>query len=734
MPSNNSSSASRILIVDDNAAIHQDIRKILCPPGAAADLLATEQQLFGSGELLAARPRHQFEIDSAYQGQAGLERVVAALAEGRPYALAFVDVRMPPGWDGIETIRHIWARYPELQVVICTAYSDHSWEAIIQALDQPDNFVILKKPFDNVEVLQLAHALTKKWSLNRQARLRMSELKDMVARQTAELSQINDSLRAEVRRREQIEIALRGSEHRFHLAFKASSVPMGIIHEATRTYLEINDVFLTLTGRSREEIVGSSSKDMGLLARPEDCDQASSAVMAQGRVRDAVIRIVHKSGEFRDTLISLEPVILGEERCLLVAVLDVTEQRKLEGQLRQSQKMEAIGQLAAGVAHDFNNLLTIIHGHASLQINRPNLDGQMQHSLAQVKLAADRAASLTRQLLAFSRKQVMQPRPISLNEVIERSHALLKRLLGETIRLECDYAPTLPLIFADENSLDQVIMNLVVNARDAMPAGGTLRIATADVVLCAADTVRNPDARAGRFMRLSVTDNGCGMDTSLIARIFEPFFTTKPQGKGTGLGLSTVYGIVKQHDGWMEVESLPGMGTTFHVHFPVTDKLPVPADEHPLAHQPEVLRATAQEVVLVVEDELVLRAFITMTLEANGYTVLEAGDGLEALQVCNAPIGKIDLLLTDMVMPNGMTGAVLATQLSTKIKDLRVLYTSGYSQELMDNADRLTQGVNFLPKPFDVNRLLRTVRSCLDSPITPPVKTKNLIGVEPPAN
>jgi two-component system cell cycle sensor histidine kinase/response regulator CckA len=730
MAMTHTSPGSRILIVDDNATIHQDIRKILCPPGAGADLLAAEQELFGAAIPAAGRPQVAFEIDSAYQGQEALARVEAALLEGRPYAMAFVDVRMPPGWDGIETIRHIWAKYPELQVVICTAYSDHSWDAIVHALEQPDSFVILKKPFDNVEVLQLAHALTKKWSLNRQARLRLSELKDMVARQTAELSHMNEHLRSEVRRREQTEIALRGSEHRFHLAFKASSVPMGIMHASTRTYLEVNDAFLHLTGRDYEEIVGSSSCDMGMLAQAADCERVMEQVMRQGRVRDSVLRIIRKGGEPRDTLVSLEPVVLGEERCLLVAVQDVTEQRKLEGQLRQSQKMEAIGQLAAGVAHDFNNLLTIIHGHASLLANRPNLDDPARHSITQVKMAADRAATLTRQLLAFSRKQVMQPRALILNDVIEKSHGLLKRLLGETIRLECVYGRPLPPVFADENSLDQVLMNLTVNARDAMPGGGTVSIRTEAVTVSATDALRNPDARAGQFVRLSVKDDGCGMDTSLLARIFEPFFTTKPQGKGTGLGLSTVYGIVKQHEGWMEVQSLPGMGSTFSVLLPVTDKQPEPVNDTSFLRR-EVPRAKAQEVVLVVEDEPVLRDFITMTLEANGYTVLQAGDGMEALQVSNAPIGRIDLLLTDMVMPNGMTGAALAVQLSARIKDLRVLYTSGYSQELMENADRLTLGVNFLPKPFDVNKLLRTVRACLESPVASPMKTTNLVGVPP---
>jgi len=717
----------RILVIDDNVTIHTDIRKILCPVEAETALLEAESQLFGKQTRVRVKTPTTFQIDSAYQGKEGLAMVEMALAEGNPYAMAFVDVRMPPGWDGIETISHIWKRYPDLQVVICSAYSDHSWDDIIFNLGGSDNFVILKKPFDNIEVLQLAHALTKKWEVTKQASLRLSVLDDMVARQTAKLTAANRQLQAEIRKREQTEMELQGSEHRFALAFRASSIPMGIMHLSSRVYLEVNESFTRLTGRSLDEIIGKTSEEMQLLARPEDCQNALDIVRREGRVRDFPLRILGKNKEIRETLISFEPVVLGEEACLLVAILDMTEQRRLESQLRQSQKMDAIGQLAAGVAHDFNNLLTIIHGHASLQMARPNMDPQMQHSLMQVKMAADRAATLTRQLLAFSRKQVMQPRAISLNDSITRSQAMLKRLLGETIMLECTCAPELPMVFADENSIDQVIMNLVVNARDAMPQGGTLHILTSLVTFTAADLANHHDGRAGEFVRLSVIDNGCGMDTALVARIFEPFFTTKPQGKGTGLGLSTVYGIVKQHEGWVEVESAPGLGSKFHIFLAVTEKPRTQTHETSLFF---IESATEhKETVMVVEDEAVLREFVTTLLEQQGYVVLQAADGLEALQVCRQTVAKIDLLLTDMVMPNGVSGAKLAAQMLAKRKDLKVLYTSGYSQELMENSDRLVVGTNFLPKPFDVNKLLKAVRRCLESDApNATIKTSELVG------
>lgn len=719
----------RILVIDDNATIHADIRKILCPAELGTELLAAESQLFGTPAGPKPRPSASFRIDSAYQGKEGLAKVEQALAEAAPYALAFVDVRMPPGWDGIETVRHIWQRQPDLQVVICTAYSDHSWEDIVRDLGASDNFVILKKPFDNIEVLQLAHALTRKWSLAKQAGMREAELNQMVSEQTAELRAANEHLQEEVRRREQTERELQGSEHRFSLAFMASAIPMGIMHAATREYIEVNESFTALTGRAREEVIGKTAVEMNLLSRPEDCDNAMEVVRRKGHVRDFACRIITKDGEARDTLLSLEPVTLVEEACLLVALLDVTEQRKLEAQLRQSQKMDAIGQLAAGVAHDFNNLLTIIHGHASLQMARTGMDAQMAHSLTQVKMAADRAATLTRQLLAFSRKQMMQPKPINLNETLQHSQAMLQRLLGETISLHVESGRDLPLVFADENSMDQVIMNLVVNARDAMPQGGKLNITTAEVQIGSVEMRRHTEARPGRFVRLTVADTGCGMDTSLMARIFEPFFTTKAQGKGTGLGLSTVYGIVKQHDGWVEVESAPGFGSKFHVFLEATEKTRVKSPDTTL-FELDTTPKQLKETVLVVEDEVVLREFVTSILRQQGYVVLEAGDGLEALQVCKQTVAKIDLLFTDMVMPNGISGAKLAAQMLARRKDLKVLYTSGYSQELMENSGHLVVGTNFLPKPFDVSKLLKAVRRCLESDAPNQVKTSALIGVE----
>ena len=680
---------NKILIIDDNPTIHEDIRKILCPAEDDAKFSELGKSLFGGAA--DEEPRTRFQIDSAYQGQEGFDKAQQAIAAGAPYALAFVDVRMPPGWDGIETIRHIWDQYPELQVVICTAYSDHSWADITRILGHSDNLVILKKPFDNMELLQLAHALTKKWELNRQVQERMANLDELVQVRTNEL---------------------RASEERFHKAFKAMAVPMAILQSKTQSCVEVNDSFLTLIARARQDVMAQAPARLEQLIFPDDYRHLLRRLEAGEPIRDYNCRVRRNCQEARDAVISLEPVKLGAEDCLLLALHDVTEQRQLESQLRQSQKMEAIGQLAAGIAHDFNNILTIIQGYTSIVLSRPRLDPQVFKPLEQVKLSAERAAALTRHLLAFSRKQVMQRRPIFLNETLTRMQPMLLRMIGEVHSLECECAPDLPPVLADENTFEQMVLNLVVNARDAMVDGGKLRIAAQTVELDHQKVQRNPEARPGKFICLSVADNGSGMDAATVTRIFEPFFTTKPKGKGTGLGLSTVYGIVKQHEGWVEVESTLNVGSTFRVFLPVSE-LPMDAKAELPAGLEMRDPETAHETILLVEDEPSLRQFVAMTLTNQGYQVLQAEDGPSALNAWQRATQPIDLLLTDMIMPNGLTGAALARRLLEKSAQLRVLYTSGYSPELTENADRLVDGVNFLPKPFAVSKLIKTVRRCL---------------------
>jgi two-component system, cell cycle sensor histidine kinase and response regulator CckA len=390
---------------------------------------------------------------------------------------------------------------------------------------------------------------------------------------------------------------------------------------------------------------------------------------------------------------------------------DVTEMLNLEAQFRHAQKLESVGQLAAGVAHDFNNILTVIQGYSECLLARCQGDQATSTALKQISDASKRAAALTRQLLMFSRKQVIQTKVLDLNAVLQNLANMLVRLLGEDISMEAQYSPELPRIEADTGMLEQVVMNLAVNSRDAMPNGGQLLIGTSRVSIDPVYAQQHPDSRAGEFVCLAVSDNGCGMERKTLERIFEPFFSTKEVGKGTGLGLATVYGIVKQHQGWIEVTSAPGEGTTFRIYFPMV----MHVEELALAttsNGAEVV-LSGRETVMVVEDEPVLRELIREVLQQYQYKVIEAGSGLEALRVWDECDGQVDLLLTDMVMPEGINGRELAARLKSRKPDLKVIYSSGYSPE-STGRDFGHSDTIFLSKPYVPPQLARTVRQCLD--------------------
>jgi PAS domain S-box-containing protein len=392
--------------------------------------------------------------------------------------------------------------------------------------------------------------------------------------------------------------------------------------------------------------------------------------------------------------------------------VDITEMQNLEAQFRHAQKLESVGQLAAGVAHDFNNILTVIQGYSDHLLARYDGDPALTPPLKQITNASRRAAVLTRQLLMFSRKQVLQPKAVDLNAVLRNLSNMLTRLLGEDIAVETKYASPLPMLEADAGMLEQVIMNLAVNSRDAMPKGGQLLITTSVADIDAAHAQSRADAREGRSVCLTVKDTGCGMDRKTLDRIYEPFFSTKEIGKGTGLGLATVYGIVKQHQGWIEVKSEVGKGTTFQIYLPPAANACEPAHEAP--PQTSSMAKGRQETILLVEDEAILREWVREILQGCDYQVLEAASGVEALKIWDAHHGKIDLLVTDMVMPEGLTGGDLARQLISRQPQLKVIYTSGYSAEIMGNEGDLPTGP-FLPKPYHAPELARMVRDCLDT-------------------
>ena len=416
-------------------------------------------------------------------------------------------------------------------------------------------------------------------------------------------------------------------------------------------------------------------------------------------MRDLECALLTKHGERREYLLSAETIELSASPGLLVSCFDITERLNLEERLRHSQKMEAVGQLAAGVSHDFNNILTIVKGHASLLADANGLDVEGRESVGHIARASERAAELTRQLLAFSRKQEMKPRRIDMNQELEAFAQMLQSLMGEQIELRRDFCEGEAPVYADIGMIGQIVTNLAMNARDAMPQGGALTLATRLMLA--------EESHGTGFVRLRISDTGEGIPPEALPRVFEPFFSTKEIGKGTGLGLSTVYGLVDQHKGRISVDSKLGEGTTFTLHFPLvsgpTEKIAPAKDAAPSDR-------AGSEVVLAVEDEPALRDLVKVVLQRYGYRVLAAADGNEAMHLWRSEGDAVRLLLTDIVMPGGISGFDLAEELLRSAPDLPVIYTSGYSVEINSNGVNLTEGFDFLPKPYRPDALARIVR------------------------
>lgn len=389
---------------------------------------------------------------------------------------------------------------------------------------------------------------------------------------------------------------------------------------------------------------------------------------------------------------------------------NITERKQLEAQLRQAQKMEGIGQLAGGVAHDFNNILAAMMMQAELVTMTENLPKEVYEGLEEIRIAAERAANLTRQLLLFSRRQVMQPRNLDLNEVVASLSKMLKRIIGEDVRLDMRLCAAPLTAHADAGMLDQVLLNLAVNSRDAMPQGGVLAIETFEFAV-GSEMEAGPDLLPGQYVCLKVADSGHGISPEIIPRIFEPFFTTKETGKGTGLGLATVFGIVKQHRGAIKVESEPGRGATFQIFLPAITDGPAKGISSSVRPKPQ----GGSETILLAEDDKSLRLVTRLTLERQGYRVLEAANGPEAVTVWRENSANVSLLITDMVMPAGMSGTQLARTLTAERGGLRVLYVTGHTPEFAGRALELRDGEHFLQKPWMPDQLLETVRHCLDA-------------------
>jgi PAS domain S-box-containing protein len=544
-------------------------------------------------------------------------------------------------------------------------------------------------------------------------------LEGHVAERTHQLAAANLKLESEIAERKLAEQALRDSEGRYRLLFESNPFPMWVYDRQTLAFLAVNAAAMQHYGYTAAEFHRMTIADI----RPQEDIPALlerlPALTDDGPHESGVWRHQTKAGTIINVEITSHPLIFAGRQAALVAANDVTERqraeealRQSEEQLRQSQKMEAVGKLAGGVAHDFNNLLTAITGHSQMCLRRLTPEDPLHGRIDQISKAANRAAALTRQLLAFSRSQILQPKVLDLNLIVVEMNKMLQRLIGEDVNLLLGLGADLCKVKADPNQLEQVLLNLAVNARDAMPKGGKLTIETSNVYLGDEYIGGHMSVPKGQYVMLAVSDTGCGMDAAIQARIFEPFFTTKEVGRGTGLGLATVHGIVNQSGGRVWVYSEPGRGTTFKVYLPAVEGSIATSTND----KEEELLLNGSETVLLVEDEEVVRDMVCDMLRESGYEVLVAKDGSEALVVHERFDGEIHLMLTDVVMPQ-MSGRELAEVLTPMRRAMKVLYMSGYTDDAIVHHGVLEEGTPFIEKPFSPDALARRVREILDQPI-----------------
>jgi len=605
-----------------------------------------------------------------------------------------------------------------------------------------------------MKVLQLANALTEKWRLLQQTRRKMDELEGLVDEATLNLRRTNAMLEAEIAQRTRREecLALQQEVTRILADSTATAGEVtakiletvcermkwdvgelwtadlqpeilrctAIWHSPGTEFADFRTATQQMVFRAATDLPGGVWKSGQPAWIPDVTADGTflrkSAAAKAGlhcgfafplRLRGEILGVVEF---FSVRTRQPEDDVLEMFATLGSLIAQSIERKKLEERLRQAQKMDAIGQLAGGVAHDFNNILTVIQGYAQILKTNIALDHETADGLTQIALAAERAGNLTQQLLTFSRKRIMQAKSVDLNSVIANLAKMLRRVIGEDMALSFHYSHDCAIIHADEDMLSQVLMNLAVNARDAMPKGGKLGISTELVTIGEPGVQGHADSRPGRFVCLTVTDTGCGIPPENLSRIFEPFFTTKGVGRGTGLGLSTVYGILKQHRGWIEVNSQVGTGSTFRMFLPRVAHLALPANEK----SGESIVPGGTETILLVEDEAPVRGLAKRILQRLGYQVLEAASGVDALAVWEQRGDEVHLLVTDMVMPDGITGRDLVEKLQAKRPGLKFIYTSGYSPNGTKEGESLLEGINFLQKPYGPRKLLEAVRERLD--------------------
>jgi PAS domain S-box-containing protein len=537
---------------------------------------------------------------------------------------------------------------------------------------------------------------------------------------TGELKATNEQFETTQKNLLSSNLLLSESEEKFSKAFHQSPLLTGLMNFPHGQFTDISDSLCSLTGYTAEEMIGKTSGDLNLWVSENEYKKIKGVFINGGKLQDEEFVIRNRNDKHHTILMSSEVVSIGQSPHIILIGVDITERKRaeeekghLEDQLRQAQKMEAVGHLAGGIAHDFNNMLSVVIGNSELLMMEELLDADAQARINNIRDAARRSADLVRQLLAFARKQTVAPKILDVNDAISGMLKMLQRLIGEDIDLEWIPGNNLGPILIDPSQIDQILANLMVNARDAIDGVGKVTIETQYQEIDDAYCSGHPDFFPGIFIMLSVSDNGCGMTEKTIEQIFEPFFTTKGVSRGTGLGLATVYGIVKQNNGFIHVYSEPGKGSTFRIYFPRTDIKNTQEVALPPVHPP----AKGSGTVLMVEDDLAILEIGHSILELLGYTVLTANSPENAIAMALAHSGDIDLLITDVVMP-GMNGKELAERLAEIKPELRCLFMSGYTANVIAHHGVLDDGVMFLPKPFTVKDLADKVRDAWIKPIS----------------
>jgi two-component system, cell cycle sensor histidine kinase and response regulator CckA len=630
--------------------------RVLCVEDAAEARLCLDELTQAGFQLVADRVDQREDFEKKLDAQA--------------YDIVLADCQLP-GWSGMAVLHALERRNLAIPCILVTGALED--ELVAECLQKGAVDYILKDQLARLPGA-VGRALTVK------------------------------ALRQE---RARAEKALQSSQEKFQKAFNASPDPMTISTWSEGTYIDCNESFLRVTGYQRDEVIGRLGGEARLWGE-EERRALLKRLDEEGRIDDLEHRFKTKSREVRVGLLSAEIIEIEGQRSILAVTKDITERLKVQEQLRLSQRMEAIGRLAGGVAHDFNNLLTVITGCSYQLLQEMDPNDPRRQEVEEIKKASDRASLLTKQLLAFGRRQVLAPKILDLNGVVSNAEKMLRRVIGEDVDLTTVLGAELGRVQVDPGQIEQVVLNLALNARDAMPQGGRLTLETANVCLDEEYARGHVPVRPGAYVLLAVGDTGCGIDDETQAHIFEPFFTTKEQGKGTGLGLATVYGIIKQSGGYIWVSSELGRGTTFKIYLPRVNR------ESEEKQAQGSFSPRGSETILLVEDAEPVRRLVQRALKMSGYRILEARHGDEALEICAQTREPVHLMVTDVVMPR-MGGAELAERLRSRYPQLKVLYMSGYTDEAVVRHGVREHSVAFLQKPFTPDAVARKVREVLDA-------------------